>query len=407
MDISIPTEGSTWVFISPNTPSEQLFNFDNQAWQHASQVVRTYFRINGTGELHIGLRGKASQGTSKVAATFNDKTKEVTISKSTYSKVFIDTYTIDEPGYYYIDLKGISKTGDVYADISDIVIGGSATNAGVDYITEDYFYWGRRGPSVHLGYQVPQETGDVQWFYNEVTVPTNNDVIGSYFMANGFSQGYFGMQVNSATERRVLFSVWSPYSTDNPNEIPPEYQVKLLKKGEQTVVQEFGNEGSGGQSFLRYNWVAGNTYKFLLKVEPSAELENNTDYTAYFFAPEVGSWTLIASWQRPFTSTYATGLHSFLENFDTRTGPLQREVHFGNQWAYSTNGQWHELTRAKFTADATAQARARMDYSGGTGTNNLFYLKNCGFFNNTTSIGEYFERDANGNEPAIDFSLLE
>ena len=52
-----------------------------------------------------------------------------------------------------------------------------------------------------------------------MTIPKNNDVVGSYFMANGFAEGYFGIQVNSETERRILFSVWSPYKTDDPNSI--------------------------------------------------------------------------------------------------------------------------------------------------------------------------------------------
>ena len=30
-------------------------------------------------------------------------------------------------------------------------------------------------------------------------------------MANGFGEGYFGIQVNGPNERRVLFSVWSPF----------------------------------------------------------------------------------------------------------------------------------------------------------------------------------------------------
>jgi hypothetical protein len=47
----------------------------------------------------------------------------------------------------------------------------------------------------------------------EITVPVGQDPIGSYFMANGFGEGYFGFQVNSKTERRVLFSVWSPFRT--------------------------------------------------------------------------------------------------------------------------------------------------------------------------------------------------
>lgn len=57
---------------------------------------------------------------------------------------------------------------------------------------------------------------EIDYFYSELRVPKGLDTEGSYFMANGFNVGYFGMQVNSPTERRFLFSVWSPYSTDNP-----------------------------------------------------------------------------------------------------------------------------------------------------------------------------------------------
>lgn len=56
-------------------------------------------------------------------------------------------------------------------------------------------------------------------------------------MANGFGEGYFGMQVNSETERRILFSVWSPFKTDNPKEIPDDHKITLNKVGQQ-VKQE-------------------------------------------------------------------------------------------------------------------------------------------------------------------------
>lgn len=179
---------------------------------------------------------------------------------------------------------------------------------------QDDFYWGRRGPSVHLSYETPDK--DIQWSYSEITVPEGEDTIGSYYMANGFAQGYFGMQVNSPTERRVLFSVWSPYETDNPNEIPEDSRIILLGKGQGVTTGSFGNEGSGGQSYKVFNWKAGNTYRFLLKGEPS--VNNSTDYTAYFFAPETEKWTLIASFRRPHTFTYLKRLHSFLENFSTK-----------------------------------------------------------------------------------------
>jgi Domain of unknown function (DUF5077) len=79
----------------------------------------------------------------------------------------------------------------------------------------DFFYWGRRGPSVHLNYLLPDSV-DARWFYNELTVPAAEDKVSSYFMVNGFDLGYFGIQVNSTTERRILFVVWSPFDTNDP-----------------------------------------------------------------------------------------------------------------------------------------------------------------------------------------------
>ena len=120
-------------------------------------------------------------------------------------------------------------------------------------------------------------------------------MIGSYFMVNGFAEGYCGIQVNSADERRILFSVWSPFETDNPDQIPAEAQVRLLARGDDVVTKEFGGEGSGGQSFLRYNWKAGSTYRFLTRVHPDENRAGATVYTTWFFAPERNNWRLIAS----------------------------------------------------------------------------------------------------------------
>jgi len=405
MSIRIPSQGNSWFFISPDSPSQQVFDFSNDDWVSSGQIIRTYFRVEVTGKIDIGIRTRVEEGTSVLKAMFGAESKDVEVSSKEFKSVYIGSYTIPSPGYYYVDIVGEKKVGRNFAEISDILLGGEATKNGVHYANEEYFYWGRRGPSVHLNYSVPQQASDVVWFYNEVNVPAGNDVIGSYFMANGFAQGYFGFQVNSSSERRVLFSVWSPYDTQNPSEIPAEYRVVLRKKGNDVAINDFGNEGSGGQSYLIYNWKSSNTYKFLLKVEPVLLEDNKTDYTAYFFAPEVGAWQLIASWRRPFTNTYAKSLYSFLENFETQTGPLGRMACYGNQWVYDTNNRWHELTSATFSADNTARDKARLDYSGGI-QENQFFLRNCGFFNETTPIDCSLTRIANGVAPNIDFSLL-
>src|SRR5665811_1040531 len=100
------------------------------------------------------------------------------------------TFQIENPGYQHIDIQGLEKDGDFYPEIESILIGGEAT-AGKVYFAKSDFYWGRRGPSVHLNFQMPDNAGDIEYFYNEITVPENYDVLGSYFMADGFGQGYF------------------------------------------------------------------------------------------------------------------------------------------------------------------------------------------------------------------------
>lgn len=403
--VTVPTEGNSWFVHNPEAERPQVSNPGDQSWTDTELVLRTYFRVERSGELDVGIRARVESGTSLLEAEFDGQVNELEVSGQTHTDHYVGTFDIESPGYYYLDIKGISRESLNFADVDNVLLGGSATQSGVHYIDEEYFYWGRRGPSVHLTYDIPDEASDVRWFYNEVTVPENNDVIGSYFMANGFGEGYFGFQVNSEEERRVLFSVWSPFETDDPSEIPEDKRVKLLAQGEGVTVQDFGNEGSGGQSFLRYNWEAGNTYRFLLRGEPAGD--NKTDYTAYFYAPETGEWRLIASWRRPETNTWLTRMHSFLENFNTRTGPLPRKAHYNNQWIKDTSGNWYELTRARFTADATARSGARLDYAGGlAGEQEGFFMKNCGFFDETTGIDTYFTRPALNNPPDVDLSEL-
>jgi hypothetical protein len=327
---------------------------------------------------------------------------ELTIDNTDFDTIPAGKYDVKEAGYHFINLKGVSKTSAMIAEIKGFMISGSACEGKITRVKDD-FYFGRRGPSVHLRYSVPSNIGDIEYFYNEIIVPEGSDVIGSYFMANGFADGYFGIQVNSPKQRRVLFSVWSPYKTDMPGEIPPEYRIKVMERGDRVVAREFGNEGSGGQSYLEYNWSAGTVYRFLLRGRPAQNA--STDYTAWFYTPETGKWNLIATFRRPKTYSYLDKLYSFLENFVPETGYIAREAYYSNQWVRDKSGKWHELTRAKFTADATAMKNARLDYAGGLGKDG-FFLRNCGFFDDTTTMNRDFVRQPSGYEPDVNLRLL-
>ena len=404
--VKIPLGGNAFV-----TRSEGNVEIDDNGivnWDKENAMISCWFKTSHGGKLTLSVQARITKGTSKILVSVNEKSSELDIKNTNWEAIPAGSFDVPENEYVRVDLKGISKTGPDFGVISDIIIEGEAATEPLVFVREPgNFYFGRRGPSVHLSYEVPVNSGNIEYFYNEVTVPEGEDVIGSYFMVNGFAEGYCGIQVNSADERRILFSVWSPFETDNPDQIPEEAQVRLLNKGDDVVTKEFGGEGSGGQSFLRYNWKAGLTYRFLTRIHPDENRLGATVYTSWFFDPARNNWRLIASFSRPQKVTWYKRPHSFLENFIPSQGHLARKVEFGNQWVIDEHGNWTELTKAKFTFDATAKANRRADFDGGVSKNpKTFYLKNCGFFNSSIQAGSFFNREKSGIHPEIDLGLL-
>ena len=401
LPVVIAVAGNSWVGGDPAKSDQMIGDNGLSNWNDSNDQVNTYVYLGQTGKLDIGVKGKVAMGTSKIAITLGSVTKTVELSNTESKSIYVGRFDVDTVGYQKITLTGISSDASNFADISDILIGGKAAE-GENYFVKEEFYWGRRGPSVHLGYKLPNSRKDYEWFYGELEVPNGQDVLGTYYMVNGFGEGYFGIQVNSATERRILFSIWSPYQTDDPDSIPEEQRIKLLAKGDDVYSGKFGNEGSGGQSYLRYNWQTDTRYRFLLRVTPADN--KKTEYTAYFKTPEDQEWQLIASFSRPETSTYVKRPYSFLENFLPRTGDLERKALYTNQWLRDTDGFWHDLTSATFTYDATAEKKSRLDYQGGV-ENGMYFLRNDGFFTGNTVKGTTLNR-APGIEPVIDFATI-
>ncbi|HEX5554441.1 MAG TPA: DUF3472 domain-containing protein [Chitinophagaceae bacterium] len=402
--IMVPLGGNTWSS-GHGKEGGRITDGGIVHWTNPKTSFTTYIRLSRTGTLKVWLHGSATGGQSRLEVTIAGKSNDVTIKGNGVKNYDAGTWNITDTGYVAIHLKGISKTGIVFARIDSLALEGSATQGHMNYVINNegnFFYWGRRGPSVHMNYSVPDST-QVEWFYNEVTVPEGNDIIGSYFMADGFGAGYFGMQVNSPTERHILFSIWSPYKTDNPKAIPDSLKIQLLGKGNGVHAGEFGGEGSGGQSYFNFPWKAGKTYRFLVHCKPDGA--THTIYTAYFYPPEQGKWLLIASFRRPRTHTYLKHLYSFLENFMPDGGDKQRAVLFSNQWIRTKQGKWRELGKALFTTDNTGRKGYRMDYAGGV-KGNAFYLQNCGFFNAYTRVDTWFERSLTDRRPPVDLQSL-
>ena len=369
-------------------------------WNNPETVVSFYFRVEKSGKMDVALKAK---GHSKIEVSLLGKKKKIKLDSDGLELVKVGAFKVKEPGYIKMDVRGLKiKAGEDFGNVAEVIVGGEV--APVVCVSPEFStHFGRRGPSVHLGYTLPKE--NVEWFYNEIIVPEEGDIPSSYYMACGFGQGYFGMQNNAPHKRRVLFSVWSPFETDNPADIPDSLRVQLVKKGENVKINDFGNEGSGGQSYMHYDWKAGERCRFLMGVHPDGG--NSTVYTAYFYDNHQNKWVLVASWRRPKTTTWYTNAHSFLENFNPVMGYINRKACYTNQWARTADGKWIPVTQARFTCDATGHHRQRLDYNGGVEGEN-FFLTMGGFFNDYMKSGTRLERKGNVTEaPDIDFTTLE
>ena len=402
----IPLGGNAFLTSKIANSADGVQNSGIVRWQDEKSIFSIYFRPDRMAELELSLRLKVPQGESQIRASVGGKTIDLTLNGPEFHDVSLGKIPASAAGYIHVDLQGIRKSTAVFAEVSHLIVSSATSNLQIAHVSDNkgnMFYWGHRGPSVHLGYQMPRGK-KICYAYNELTVPKGEDPIGSYFMANGFGEGYFGIQVKSETERWILFSVWSPFSTDDPKSIPEDHRVKLLAKGNDVRDGSFGGEGSGGQSFMIYPWKAGVTYKFLNSVKPDGQ--GNTIYSAWFGEVGKAEWQLIATFQRPKTDKYLTGFHSFLECFSDRLGYLERRVIFTNQWVCDDAGQWYELTGAHFTVDGTGGNGHRLDFSGGL-SGKGFFLRNGGFFNDNVKQNQSFTRPAMPTEkPAIDVSQL-
>ena len=384
---------------SDSNGDSRMFSEANglQNWTDAGREVQFFFRLRSTGKLNLSLLIKNNEGGNKLRASVAGKTFIINVPRSGgFRRLSLGSVEIRDTGFYSLRLSAIAKRGNTIADIRSLELGGPAVqNIHFNQKTR------RNSASVHLFYPLPDSVKALS-FYNEVTIPKDADMLHSYYMACGFARGYFGIQVNSNTERRVIFSVWDAGTeADDRNKVAEENKVQLIAKGEDVFADGFGNEGTGGHSHWVYNWKTGVTYKFLVTaVTDSAS--NSTTYAGYFFTPETEKWKLIACFKAPKDGKPLRHLYSFVENFEGNNGQLYRKAYFGNTWARRESGEWKEITESSFSYDATGKAGDRIDYGAGIDSNNRFELWNGGFRSATAHYGQVFARKPNGIKPVAD-----
>ena len=338
-------------------------------WSNPSDILEWHGTITNPGSftaiLNVELpEGESIQYTIGVGNTFHHVR---TTGVSGITHVLFPKFSIEKAGAVRIMLAAKQNAGPTFGRPISLELTGTA-------IEDSHFNLlpRRNAASVHLNY--PMERGaKIIAFTN--TIIAREDPLYTYYCAAGFRRGYLGMQVNSPTERRVIFSIWDSggEKRDRAN-VDTKDRVTLLEKGEDVVASDFGNEGTGGHSHKVIDWHVGEPVSFLVTAKPEG---TTTEYAGYYAKGIKPTWNLIAKFRAPNDGNLLSGLYSFVENFGGSTGQFRREAEFDSQFVYFADGSQIPVTKATFSHDATGRGD-RLDYFA-TGEGTHFSLANGGF----------------------------
>lgn len=248
---------------------------------------------------------------------------------------------------------------------------------------------GKACRSVHLAYSADEGTA----FYNEVQI--DQSAPGTYFCVCGWNKGYFGIQELGDGKKVVIFSVWDSNQND-PRATAEKERVKVLHQDERVRVKRFGGEGSGGQSFLDYEWKAGAIYRFLVTAKVN---DNRTEFAGYFRGPDE-KWIHLVTFSTITGGKNLGGYYSFVEDFkrDVVSAGQPRRAHYGNAWTKTTRGEWQPALKARFTADSNPATNIDAGADG-----DRFFLATGGETKNqTTKLRNWMTLAVGANRSAPD-----
>jgi hypothetical protein len=375
-----------------------------EPWHNTNSVTKIYFVSNQLGSVHTSLQLNEVKNKCviRVGLQGTKQYYDIPLMPSQSNKnVLVGEFKINKIGYHAFTIQGLSQVANTFPGIAQIKVQGDNL-LDIQFNRSNY----KGAASTHLRYQVPGDSA-VQWFYTEVKVPNQvAQSVNAYYETNGFHSGYGGIQINSLVERRFIFSIWSKYKTDDPTQIPTEYAVNLNGKGPGVFTGEFGNEGSGGHSHLVFPWKTNTTYHFLTGI--TRIKGDSASYIGLYASPVDGyQWHLLSKWTQHKTDT-KTGfknLYAFVENFGPN-GDDFFKAYYGNQWAVTFNGNWLELTTAKFTTTANPLKHQRFDYGAGV-EGKWFYMFTGGFDRiHNINAGDTITRPGGAKHPSIDFNWV-
>lgn len=385
------------------------------SWTDANACAVYYFHNPAATVAHsIKLNVKILR-TAKFRLTITDpdipgtalKTFEFSVTGSGSEKtVSIGDVAFARSAYYRYKLECTSGNSNINS-IKSFVLSSSATEASyaANYLSS---------PSVHLNTWRTTNTaapsGDgYDWCFEEIMIPAESDITGTYAEAIGALNGYMGIQMNGyyddGTPRHdVLFSMWDDGSTDEDPNLPEYLRAGAIDWDAQTTVNRFGNEGTGVQTYRKGNcWEPGRYVQFLTNCRPettsyttsangqtTVHEQHNMLVSTWFNALDGKGWQYMATVRKRNSSTYFSSWYSFLENYNTATGQASRKAYYRNGYARSRHdGKWYNFNKVGFGhTDGGSEAGARSDYGQGTtdqASERTFFMQTGGYTSTKTS----------------------
>lgn len=261
-------------------------------------------------------------------------------------------------------------------------------------------------PSVHLNNwrttQAGAPTGaSFDWCYQEVMMPEESNIVGTYVMSLGVLNGYMGIQMNgwngTQPKHDVIFSIWDNGSTDEDPNLPDYLRATAVDHSDIATVTRFGGEGTGAKSFCSGNfWDCGKYVQFITNCRPETatyktivdgkeviKTQKNMLVSAWFNAQDGKGWQYIATIRQANGTSYFNSWYSFLENYNFTTGQAMRTGYYRNGYtrALSTK-KWYHCNNVGFGhTDGGTAAGARNDWGQGVAANEpgAFFMTTGGF----------------------------
>lgn len=261
-------------------------------------------------------------------------------------------------------------------------------------------------PSVHLSNwrssdpKAPKGRS-YDWCYQEVMMPKEADIRGTYIMSLGVLDGYMGIQMNGYSNGKplhdVIFSMWDHGSVDEDPNLPDNLRANVVDYGPGVRPERFANEGTGMKTFKSgYNWDCDKFVQFITNCRPEEATytvikngkeqvikQKNTLVSTWYNAQDGKGWQYMATLRLANKSLDFDSWYSFLENYNPSTGQALRKGYYRNGYGRSKRDKnWYHFNQVGFGhTDGGDKVGARNDYGQGVATDldSAFFMTTGGY----------------------------